>query len=117
MTEEPQTIQVNVTDPESVATALGWLANRIVSLENELKILVTVIGVTAGAVDRPVKPGERPLTWTEALLRAIDKVTESDIKSSVLDDLRRALEVGSEPIPPKGGGTRLEIVQTERKVA
>jgi hypothetical protein len=54
---------------------------RITELEQDVAVLTIVLCVTAAAVDRPIRLGERRPTWTEAMLRAIDGAREGGYRS------------------------------------
>jgi hypothetical protein len=89
------------------------LSTRIADLEEDVVMLTMLIGVTAAALDRPMRVGEKRMTWTEAMLRGIDCAKEGGYRTRLLDHLRSALEIGSEPTPPEtdGGSRILELVR------
>jgi hypothetical protein len=92
------------------------LMNRIALLDQDITVLTILLGVTVGALDRPASAGSDRTTWTEALLRSIDGAKEGGYRARILDTLRRALEIGSEPTPPEtDGGSR--VVDLLRKAA
>jgi hypothetical protein len=85
-------------------------------IDNNLTVFAVLLGVTAAALDRPQCVGVPRMAWTEAMLRGIDSAKEGGCDAPILDVLRRALEIGSEPTPPESdGGSR--IVDLVRKAA
>lgn len=88
---------------------------RYAELEQDVAILTVIMCITAAALDRPVRVGERRPTWTETMLRAIDGAKEGGYQARILDVMRTALEVGSEPPSGPDGGSR--VVELLRKAA
>ncbi len=86
---------------------------RTAELEQDVAVLTIVLCVTAAALDRPVRAGEKRMTWTEAMLRGIDSAKEGGYRIRIFDTIRAALEIDSEPPPTDwdGGSRNLELVR------
>jgi hypothetical protein len=115
MNEEAEIVSVIVTDPESLARGLQLIDTKIVELWRAVSEMATLLGIAISLKEGAENPS---LTLTEALLSSIEQSEKSGLLSSpILGTLRQALQAGINASPPPDRGTRLRIVQGEKKAA
>jgi hypothetical protein len=116
MSDAPNTIEVCVTDPESLARGLLALNENAVAVGRAVSTLATILGITIAMTDRP---GNKA-TLTDALFAALDKAGEAGLDGAMIENLRSSLQAGCNCTRPPDGGKHLTIIRSdedERKAA
>lgn len=106
MTEESQTVQVNVTDPESLARGIQIMVDNIAETGRAVSTLASILGFAIANTDRANNP---KMTLADVLLVAMDVPGYS---GPIIEILRATMQAGFDltPPPPKDG-VRLIVIQ------
>ena len=113
MSEE--TITIDMSNPESVGRGLQMLNDNLVAAGKAVSTLATLLAL---AISLKESAQTANLTFTEALFVALDRADEmGEFSAPIVMTLRESLKAGCNAFPPPNGGTRLRIVQGEKKAA
>lgn len=105
MSELKTSIHIDAaTDPQSVNDAVGAIVEHIAILHSEVNTLALLIGLAVAASDPKA-----------VLTKFIQTCGTKPEFHHFMAFLQTGLEAG--PMPPDDGGTRLRIVQDEKKAA
>lgn len=106
---------IRADDPASLARGLVVMNENIVAIGQAVATLTTLLGIAVALKDGASDP---QLTLTESLFKALDVAErQGQFSAAITQNLRIALQAGCNASPPPNGGTRLRIVQGEKKAA